>query len=103
VGLPGNPFAGLVGALTLLLPLLDGLLGRASRSAFRLPVAGDVRAPGAVTRLYPVRLGDGAAFGVPDAGPARLRAAADADGVAVLEPGWTLGDPAEILLWTTPG
>jgi len=99
VGLPGNPFAGLVGALTLLLPLLDGLLGRVPRPALRLPVAGDAPAPGTVTRLLPVQVRDGAAVPVPDAGPARLRAAADADGVAVLEPGWTPGAPAEILLF----
>ncbi|GAA0257001.1 molybdopterin molybdotransferase MoeA [Cryptosporangium japonicum] len=97
VGLPGNPFAGLVGALTLLVPLLDGLLGRAPRPVFRLPVGGAVRAPGPITRLQPVRLGDGVAVPVADAGPARLRAAADADGVAVLAPGWEPGALAEIL------
>ncbi|TQS45667.1 molybdopterin molybdotransferase MoeA [Cryptosporangium phraense] len=98
-GLPGNPFAGLVAALTVLVPLLDGLLSRAPRPVFRLPVGGPVSAPGSVTRLVPVRLGDGAAVPVADAGPARLRAAADADGVAVLEPDWTPDQPAEILRW----
>ncbi|MFG1920931.1 molybdopterin molybdotransferase MoeA [Cryptosporangium sp. NPDC048952] len=97
VGLPGNPFAGLVGVLTLLLPLLDGLLGRVERPVFRLPVGGDVRRPGTVTRLQPVRLGDGVAIPVADAGPARLRAAADADAVAVLLPEWAPGEHAEIL------
>ncbi|MFI5958695.1 molybdopterin molybdotransferase MoeA [Cryptosporangium sp. NPDC051539] len=97
VGLPGNPFAGLVACLTVLVPLLDGLLGRVPRPAFRLPVGGPVPPPGTVTRLVPVRLGDGEAVPVADAGPARLRAAADADGLAVLEPGWTPGQPAEIL------
>ncbi|GAA3391148.1 molybdopterin molybdotransferase MoeA [Cryptosporangium minutisporangium] len=97
VGLPGNPFAGLVGCVTLLAPLLDGLLGRVERPPVRVRLAGDAQPPGAVTRLLPVRVTDGAAVPVADAGPARLRAAADADGVAVLEPGWQPDSPVEVL------
>ncbi|SHM90119.1 molybdopterin molybdotransferase MoeA [Cryptosporangium aurantiacum] len=97
IGLPGNPFAGLVGCLTLLRPLLDGLLGRAEAPAVRFPLRGGSPPPGTVTRLLPVRVRDGAAVPVSDAGPARLRAAADADGVAVLEPGWEPDQPVEFL------
>lgn len=97
VGLPGNPFAGLVACLTLLGPLLDGLAGRERSVALTLPLRGPVPAPGGLTRLVPVRLSGGTAEFVTDAGPARLRAAAGADAIAVVEPGWTPDRPVEVL------
>ena len=53
-GLPGNPFAGLVAAVTVLQPLLYALTGRAVPPAPRLPVRGEVIVTPAVTRLVPV-------------------------------------------------
>ena len=97
VGLPGNPFAGLIACLTLLEPLLDGLLGRVRRAPLTLPLVGSIVPPGQLTRLVPVRLDAGRASLVSDARPARLRAAADADAVAVVEPGWRLDQPVEVL------
>jgi molybdopterin molybdotransferase len=97
VGLPGNPFAGLVACLTLLEPLCDGLLGRERREPLTLRLDGPVRPSDDLTRLVPVRLSSGRALLVADAGPARLRAAAEAAGVAVVEPGWSRDDLVEIL------
>ena len=96
-GLPGNPFAGLVAALTILQPLLYALSGRPVPLSPRLPVRGAVTVGGAVTRLVPVRvLGDHAEV-VPGSRPASLAGAAAADALAVLEEGWTDGSPADLL------
>src|SRR5690349_3515309 len=64
-GLPGNPFAGLVGAVTVLQPLLYALTGRSVPLATRLPVRGDVVVTAPVTRLVPVRLAGDHAVVVP--------------------------------------
>jgi molybdopterin molybdotransferase len=97
VGLPGNPLAGLVGCVTLLLPLLDGLLGLAPRPALRLPLSGPGRPVEGGTRLAPVLIDGGAAVLVDGARPASLRAAAAADALAVVEAGWSAGAPVEVL------
>lgn len=97
IGVPGNPFAGLVACLTLLEPLLDGLHGRVRRAPLTLPLVGSPAPPGQLTRLIPVRLGAGYASLIADARPARLRAAADADAVAVVEPGWCPDHLVEVL------
>ncbi|MFI7542845.1 molybdopterin-binding protein [Actinoplanes sp. NPDC049599] len=96
-GLPGNPFAGLVAALTVLQPLLYGLTGRAVPPAPRLPVHGDVVVTAPHTRLVPVRLAGDHAVVVPGSRPASLAGAAGADALAVLEDGWADGSPAELL------
>jgi molybdopterin molybdotransferase len=99
-GLPGNPLAALVACLTILEPLLGGLSGTERRSPLRLPVgpAASSRAHGTdATRLVPVRFADGRAEIVAGARAGSLRAAAEAEAVAVLEPGWRPGQPAELL------
>jgi molybdopterin molybdotransferase len=97
VGLPGNPYAALVGAVTLLRPLLDALQGRTPRVPLRLPVAGDVRPFPTGTRLLPVRIEGDHAIVVPGSRPASLLSAATADALAVIPPGWTRDAAADLL------
>ncbi|HYN95794.1 MAG TPA: molybdopterin molybdotransferase MoeA [Pilimelia sp.] len=97
VGLPGNPYAGLVAALTLLVPLLAGLAGRAAEPRVTGPVVGAVRPLPGATRLVPVRWEGGRLAVVAASRPASLRAAALADAVAVIEPAWVPGAPTELL------
>ncbi|MFG2826967.1 hypothetical protein ACGFWI_05720 [Streptomyces sp. NPDC048434] len=54
VGLPGNPYAALTAAHTLLAPLLAGLTGRPLPALPRIPLVGDVRSAPGRTRLVPV-------------------------------------------------
>ncbi|MFI5838672.1 molybdopterin molybdotransferase MoeA [Catenuloplanes sp. NPDC051500] len=97
VGLPGNPYAALVGAVTLLRPLLDALQGRTPRVPLRLQVTGDIRPYRAGTRLLPVRIEGGHAAVVPGSRPASLLSAATADALAVIPPDWTPGTAADLL------
>ncbi|WP_344402284.1 molybdopterin molybdotransferase MoeA [Dactylosporangium fulvum] len=97
VGLPGNPFAGLVAAVTLLRPLVAALAGRPPAVRHRLPVAGDASPYPHGVRRVAVRVGDGHATVVPGARPASLRAAAQADALVVIEPDWTAGALAELV------
>jgi molybdopterin molybdotransferase len=97
VGLPGNPFAGLVACLTLLQPLLGALLGARYADPLTLPLVGAFTPSSETTRLVPVRLSAGRALLLTGARPARLRAAAEADALAAIEPGWTPESPVEIL------
>ncbi|UQU61676.1 molybdopterin molybdotransferase MoeA [Couchioplanes caeruleus] len=99
VGLPGNPFAGLVAGMTLLRPLLRGLTGLAPARPWRLAVHGDVRPAPGITRLVPVTLDGDRAVVVPGARPASLSGAGLADALAVLEESWAPGDPADVLPW----
>ncbi|GAA2556082.1 molybdopterin-binding protein [Winogradskya consettensis] len=123
VGLPGNPFAGLVAAMTLLRPLLGAMTGspiepagpptrpgtisqadasdpaegRRGSTLLRLPVIGDVPLIPGVTRLVPVVADGDRVIVVPGARPASLAGAAAADALAILEYGWTTGTPADLL------
>lgn len=97
VGLPGNPYAALVGAVTLLRPLLDALQGRTPRPPRTLPVTGDIRPYPTGTRLLPVHLDGDHATVVPGSRPASLLAAATADALAVIPAGWTPGMQATLL------
>ncbi|GIJ54451.1 molybdopterin molybdotransferase MoeA [Virgisporangium aurantiacum] len=97
VGLPGNPFAALVAALTVLEPAVAALAGRAPNPPLRLPVTGDATPYPHGARLVPVHLGGSHARVVPGARPGSLRAAATADALAVLAPDRVDGEPAEIL------
>jgi len=101
VGLPGNPGAALVAAVTLLVPLLSAMTGRADPGR-RLPRAaldhGVVPHP-ADTRLIAVRLADGRAVPVGHDRPGSLRGAALADAYAVVPPDW---DGAEVELVGLP-
>jgi molybdopterin molybdotransferase len=94
VGLPGNPLAAVSGVLTLLEPVVAGLLGLPPREPARRTLAEPVPAGGEATRLVPVRGARPMLF----AGPAMLRGLATADGVAVIPPGGTTrGEPVACL------
>lgn len=88
VGLPGNPNAALVAALTLLVPLLSGITGRRdpAHTGRRVRLVGGVRTRITRTTLLPVRVSGDLAVPVPHNGPADLRAAGVSDGYAVLPP-----------------
>ncbi|MER7952508.1 molybdopterin molybdotransferase MoeA [Streptomyces sp. NPDC096079] len=98
VGLPGNPYAALVAARTLLGPLLAGLSGRPLPPLPHLPVRGRARTAPGSTRLVPVSWAGGEARILGGHGAAFLRGAAVADALAALPPAWTDGDPAPLLL-----
>jgi len=92
VGLPGNPYAALVAALTLLSPLLGRLAGRAEPQVSTATLAGPVTPHFRDTRLVPVtRLGS-LAMPVGHDRPGSLWGAAGADALAVVPPGWTGGE-----------
>ncbi|WP_328740505.1 molybdopterin molybdotransferase MoeA [Streptomyces erythrochromogenes] len=97
VGLPGNPYAALVAAHTLLGPLIAGLCGRALDPLPRVPVTGSVRPAPGLTRLVPVTwYGTGVRI-TAGHGSAFLRGAAAGDALAALPPDWTEGGPAPLL------
>ncbi|MFC7327130.1 molybdopterin molybdotransferase MoeA [Marinactinospora rubrisoli] len=98
VGLPGNPNAALVAALTLLVPALAALAGRPdpAHAGRHARLAAQVDRHPADTRLVAVRVRDGHAVPVGGDGPAALRGVAVADALAVLPPGDTAG-PVELL------
>jgi molybdopterin molybdotransferase len=97
IGLPGNPFAGLVAGLTILEPLVSALAGRTPTRPVTLPVTGEVKLHPHGVRLVPVRLEQGHAEVVPGARSGSLRIAAAADALAVLGPRWRTGTTAELL------
>ncbi|QVQ53364.1 molybdopterin molybdotransferase MoeA [Spiractinospora alimapuensis] len=92
VGLPGNPYAALVAALTLLVPVLCAATGRADPSLAAPERArldfGDAPRPaaGQDTRLIAVRVREGIAYPLGGDSPGNLRGAALADALAVLPP-----------------
>jgi molybdopterin molybdotransferase len=98
VGLPGNPYAALVAAYTLVQPLIAGLTGRRLPALPTATVSGPVRPVPGQTRLVPVRWdGDGAVV-IPRDRPGYLGAAAMADALAVIEPDWTPATPTGLIL-----
>ena len=99
VGLPGNPFAALVAAHTLLAPLLAGLAGRPLPALPAAAIGGAVPRPRpGQTRLLPVAWDGAAARVVAGHQPAFLCGAALADALAVIPPDWTSGQPVSLLL-----
>ncbi|MEU6200703.1 molybdopterin-binding protein [Streptomyces sp. NPDC047061] len=100
VGLPGNPYAALVAAHTLLAPLLAGLTGRPLPALPRIPVTGDIRTAPGRTRLIPVTWDGATAHLVGGHRPAFLHGAALADALAAIPPDWQPGQPAPLLLLT---
>ncbi|WP_246267127.1 molybdopterin molybdotransferase MoeA [Nonomuraea typhae] len=86
VGLPGNPFAALGAAMTLLVPILGG-----PRRGEMSALAGKVRAHPRDTRLVPVRRGENGAVPVGHDRPGSLWGAALAEALAVVPPGWEGG------------
>ncbi|MCW2601138.1 MAG: molybdopterin molybdenumtransferase MoeA [Frankiales bacterium] len=87
VGLPGNPLAALAGLVTLVEPLLCGLLGRPLPDLGSATLAGELTGHPRSHRLVPVALSLGIATPTGHGGAAMLRGAATADALAVLEPG----------------
>ena len=96
VGLPGNPYAALVAALTLLSPLLGRLAGRAEPPVLTATLAGPVTPHERDTRLVPVTRIGSRARTVGHDRPGSLRGAAGADALAVVPPGWA-GAEVELL------
>ncbi|WP_370350331.1 molybdopterin molybdotransferase MoeA [Catenulispora sp. EB89] len=97
VGLPGNPFAALVAAYTLLEPLLGGLSGRGLPALPQAPLLSPIQTSADQTRIIPV-VWDGA--GVRMLGtdrPAFLNGAALADALAAVPPGAEAGQPVPLV------
>ncbi|GAA5192826.1 molybdopterin-binding protein [Rugosimonospora acidiphila] len=98
VGLPGNPFAALVAAYTLPQPLIAGLTGRGLPELPSALVSGATRPLPGQTRLVPVRWGAGSAVVVAHDRSGYLGAAALADALAIIEPGWTPTTPTGLIV-----
>ncbi|GAA4596924.1 molybdopterin-binding protein [Planotetraspora phitsanulokensis] len=96
VGLPGNPFAALSAALTLLVPAVRGLLGLPEARGERTSLAGPSPAHPSDTRLVAVRRSARGAVRVGHDRPGSLWGAALADALAVVPPRWE-GDQVELL------
>ncbi|WP_344982177.1 molybdopterin-binding protein, partial [Streptosporangium fragile] len=96
VGLPGNPYAALVAALTLLAPAVRALAGEPEPPRERSALAGPVRAHPSDTRVVAVRRSGRGAVPVGHDRPGSLRGAALADALAVVPPGWR-GEPVELV------
>ncbi|WP_236051536.1 molybdopterin molybdotransferase MoeA [Nonomuraea cypriaca] len=95
VGLPGNPFAALAAALTLLVPIVRASAGTPARKETSA-LAGEVRTHPHNTRLVPVRRSARGAVPVGHDRPGSLWGAALADALAVVPPGWA-GDHIELI------
>lgn len=102
VGLPGNPLAALVAAVTVLAPALAGLGGRELPPPRSALLASSVRAAGLDTRLVPVRLRGLTADPTRHTGSGMLRGAALADALAVVPPGPSLEAGAEVEVLPLP-
>lgn len=98
LGLPGNPYAALAAAHTLLAPLLAGLTGRPLPTLPRIPLTGDIRTTPGRTRLLPVTWDGATARPVGGHRPAFLHGAALADALAAVPPHWSAGDPVPLIL-----
>jgi molybdopterin molybdotransferase len=93
-GLPGNPQSAVVALLSLVAPLLAGVLGRPEPVLSAVTLGAPVPGRGNFTHLALVRVdpADGAAYPLRHVGSAMLRGLAGADGFAVIRPG-TSGEP----------
>jgi molybdopterin molybdotransferase len=96
VGLPGNPYAALVAALTLLVPILGGMTGRLAGPGEWARLYGRVTAHPVDTRIVAVRQVGAQAVPVGQDRPGLLWGAALADALAVVPPGWG-GEEVELL------
>jgi molybdopterin molybdotransferase len=99
VGLPGNPYAALAAAMTLLVPLLGALAGRPAPVRLRARLTAPPRTDPTRTRLVPVTVSGATATPVGHDHPALLWGAAAADALAVVPPG---GAAAEFDLLPLP-
>ena len=102
VGLPGNPLAALVAAVTVLGPALGALGGRPLAPLRTARLHEPVRASAGDTRLVPVRLTGMDAVRVGHSGAGMLRGAAVADALAVVPPGDGLPAGAEVEVLALP-
>jgi molybdopterin molybdotransferase len=103
VGLPGNPFAALAGALTLLVPLLAKCAGRGAVRNPSARIQGGVRPHPTDTRLVAVAWSGPLVRPVGHDRPAALWGPAIADALAVVPPDWS-GGPVRLLpLWCDAG
>ncbi|MFJ5306710.1 molybdopterin molybdotransferase MoeA [Streptomyces sp. NPDC088350] len=100
LGLPGNPYAALTAAHTLLAPLLSGLTGRPLPLLPHILLTGDIRAAPGRTRLIPVTWDGATARPVGGHRPAFLHGAALADALAAVAPDWRPGRPVPLILLT---
>ena len=96
VGLPGNPYAALVAALTLLVPALGAMTGRAGGHGEWAKLDARVTAHPADTRIVAVRRAGARMVPVGHDRPGLLRGAALADALAVVPPRWR-GEEVELL------
>jgi molybdopterin molybdotransferase len=87
VGLPGNPQSAVVALVTLVAPLLAGLLGAPLPALGRVRLGADLPGRGDFTHLALVRVSGGVAEPLAHAGSAMLRGVARADGFAFVRPG----------------
>ncbi|MFJ7962680.1 molybdopterin molybdotransferase MoeA [Streptomyces sp. NPDC096324] len=97
LGLPGNPYAALAAAHTLLAPLLVGLTARPLPVLPRIPLTGDIRTAPGRTRLIPVTWDGATARPVGGHRPAFLHGAALADALAAVAPDWRPGQPTPLI------
>ncbi|MFU8872768.1 molybdopterin molybdotransferase MoeA [Micromonospora sp. SL4-19] len=97
VGLPGNPYAALVAALTLVEPLLAGLTGLPLTELETGTLVGAPPADERHTRIVPVRRSAQVLHLVEGGQPGQLGGAAGADAFAVVPPGWRGETPVELL------
>jgi molybdopterin molybdotransferase len=92
VGLPGNPYAALVAALTLLTPLLGRLAGQPEPPLHTATPTGPLTPHDRDTRLVPVTRIGPLVVPVGHDRPGSLWGAAAADALAIVPPGWAGGE-----------
>lgn len=97
VGLPGNPYAALVAALTLVDPLLAALAGVAPSEPASAPLIAAPAPDERHTRILPVRYAADGLHPIPGGQPGWLGGAALADAFAVVPPGWCGDGPVGVL------
>jgi molybdopterin molybdotransferase len=102
VGLPGNPLAAVVAALTVLAPLLAASAGRVPAASRTALLSSAVRSAPDATRLLPVRLAGLRAEPVRHTGSGMLRGAALADALAVVPPGAAGDTDSEVQVLPLP-
>lgn len=87
-GLPGNPQSAIVALVSLVVPLINGLTGRAQPARLQVTLGDKIKGRGEHTHLALVRIEEsGFAYPLEHSGSAMLRGLARADGFAVIEPG----------------
>jgi molybdopterin molybdotransferase len=93
-GLPGNPQSAVVAIVSLVMPLLAGLVGEPVPALGTVTLGAGIAGRGGHTHLALVRrdAADGLAYPLPHANSAMLRGLAQAIGFAVIAPG-TTGTP----------